>query len=840
MLPVIGIGFQANAQVTPKVIAHRGYWDAPGSAQNSIRALVKADSIGCYGSEFDVWLTSDGVAVVNHDSTFKGVKIEDSPYSAVKNLKLSNGEKLPTLDEYLTAAEKLPNLRLVCELKAHSNRQRENAAVDSVLSAVKRHGLENRTDYISFSAEAFKRFIAKAPKGTEVYYLTGEMIPEQIAHFKGAGQDYHYSWFKKHPDWITRSHELGLKVNAWTVNRADDLQWCIDNDVDFITTNDPELLQKLIASNKIRHNYRIAVLSDIHVTPGNRNDSLLRVAVKEINSQPFDYVVVNGDLSNEGSDEQLKNVKAILDGLKAPSAILPGNHENNWSQSAGKTFFDLWGNDRFVVDVDSVLTLVGINCGPYMKMGDGHIKQEDLHWLDKTLAAKAAEGRVILNFNHYPIQDDLDNWEDYLAVLEKYPVIGHINGHYHNWKQYKAGNLPAGMTRALEMKGDKAGYAIIEIEPKWVKVYNKALTNAPEAKYAWPLKTSVKPFRRGEARTYTQPEGYEVTKVWADSASIFTRLGFDKENVYFGTSLGQARAVNKNNGTLKFSKAAGNSLFSRPVVLSNGNIAYPTATELLILSPDGRTVSSLKSKEGPYAADGTVDGNMWYQGGYKRFEARDAKSGKLIWEYDSIFNYCQAAPAIGEREIVFGAWDTNLRSLDKKTGRLNWVWNNGKTANMLGPGNVVPVIAGERVYVVAPDRFMTALDRKSGRQLWRNKDHKYRESLGHSEDYSRIYAKTMDGELTAVDATSPEFKELWTLDMGIGYEHAPCLVVEKNGIVYAGSRQGILSMVDPVEKKVVASLPLGVSEINGIDIDPTTGDIYVSLIEGTIFRIKKK
>ena len=30
-----------------QVIAHRGYWKTDGSAQNSIRALVKADTINC-------------------------------------------------------------------------------------------------------------------------------------------------------------------------------------------------------------------------------------------------------------------------------------------------------------------------------------------------------------------------------------------------------------------------------------------------------------------------------------------------------------------------------------------------------------------------------------------------------------------------------------------------------------------------------------------------------------------------------------------------------------------------------------------------------------------------
>ena len=43
----------------PQVVAHRGYWNAPGSAQNSIRALVKADSIGADAVELDVWISAD-------------------------------------------------------------------------------------------------------------------------------------------------------------------------------------------------------------------------------------------------------------------------------------------------------------------------------------------------------------------------------------------------------------------------------------------------------------------------------------------------------------------------------------------------------------------------------------------------------------------------------------------------------------------------------------------------------------------------------------------------------------------------------------------------------------
>ncbi len=589
---------------------------------------------------------------------------------------------------------------------------------------------------------------------------------------------------------------------------------------------------------------RFAVFSDIHVTPGNANDKALREAVAEVNRGEYDAVIVNGDLTNEGSDEQIANVNNILRGVRFPLYVLPGNHENNWSQSATKTFIDTFGGDRFVFEIDS-LVVVGINCGPFMKMGDGHIKQEDLHWLRHTLNERVTPGKRVLSLNHYPLQEDLDNYQDYLAILADYPVIGHINGHYHRWRRYDAGDIECAMIRALDMGNGDYGYSIVEVSPEWTHIYNKTVGRKPESRYAFANRTRHQPLKLNSGDTaVTAPRGYRVDRVWADSASVFTRLGFDKDNVYFANSLGQVKAVKKNNGSLRWSTNVpdGASVFSRPVSLGNNRLAVPYASGIAIVDVrNGKIIKDFKSKEGPYVADGTLtpDGKGYIQGGYKRIERRNPSNGKLVWEYDSLFNYAQAAPAIDGDDLVFGAWDTNLRCLSLKDGRLKWVWNNGKTANMLGPGNVVPVLTDDKVIIVAPDRYMTALDRRTGRQLWRDNSHRYREALGHSADKTRAYAKTMDGELVAVDATSPDFRELWTVDMGLGYEHAPCIVAEQDGVVYAGSRRGIVTAVNPRTQKVLWNLPLGKSEINGIDIDPETGDVFVSLIEGTVYRIAR-
>ena len=236
----------ATAAAQPKVIAHRGFWDAPGSAQNSLRALAKADSIGCWGSEFDVWMTADEKLVVNHDASFKGLPIETSQAADVTALTLSNGEHLPLLDDYLKAFAERPGIKVVCELKVHTDKRREAKAVKKVLKLMKRHKLTDRAVYITFSPEATREFVKHAPKGTEVYYLNGNWTPQQLKDEGCAGLDYSLAVMKKHPEWIEQCHSLGVKVNIWTVNRRDDLQWCIDHGADFITTNDPLLLQQMI------------------------------------------------------------------------------------------------------------------------------------------------------------------------------------------------------------------------------------------------------------------------------------------------------------------------------------------------------------------------------------------------------------------------------------------------------------------------------------------------------------------------------------------------------------------------------------------------------------------
>ncbi|MDR0744906.1 MAG: glycerophosphodiester phosphodiesterase [Mediterranea sp.] len=228
-----------------QIIAHRGFWKTEGSAENSIAALVKADSIGCYGSEFDVWMTKDEKLIVNHDPVIYGKSIQQTSARRITRTKLSNKERIPTLEQYLLKGKELKT-KLILELKAHSSPKRETLAVEKIIEMVKSMELEDRMEYISFSLHAIKEFIRLVPKDTPVFYLNGDLSPKELKEIGCAGADYHFNIYKKNPEWITECRQLGLKTNVWTVNKANDMKWLIDRKVDFITTNEPLVLQQVL------------------------------------------------------------------------------------------------------------------------------------------------------------------------------------------------------------------------------------------------------------------------------------------------------------------------------------------------------------------------------------------------------------------------------------------------------------------------------------------------------------------------------------------------------------------------------------------------------------------
>lgn len=227
------------------VIAHRGYWDKYGSAQNSRASLRFAQEINVYGSETDVWLTTDNVLMVNHDASYSGVNIQNSTYSQCKDLTLSNGEKMPTLEDLLQILRDNPNsTKLIIEIKSHSTTARNQAAAAKAVELVDKYGVADKVEYISFNWEACLKVIQLRPYA-KVAYLDASKTPQQLKNAGFTGLDYEQNSLRNNSGWFNDAHNLGLTVNVWTLRSHADIVDMIDRGADYLTTDMPEYARNI-------------------------------------------------------------------------------------------------------------------------------------------------------------------------------------------------------------------------------------------------------------------------------------------------------------------------------------------------------------------------------------------------------------------------------------------------------------------------------------------------------------------------------------------------------------------------------------------------------------------
>lgn len=225
-----------------KVIAHRGHWNVAGASQNSRASLKNAIDLKCYGSETDVWLTTDGKLMVNHDASYNGVTIKDATSAQCKNLKLSNGENMPELTDFLAmiAAEDWKNdtTKLIIEIKDHGNDELNTLAAQACVSAVYEADVADRVEYISFSITACKA-LHEADTEAKVAYLSGDKTPDELSGMGLTGLDYTLDRYTSNPTWIKEARDLEMTTNVWTIDGTDDIVKSNNLGIDFITTNNP-------------------------------------------------------------------------------------------------------------------------------------------------------------------------------------------------------------------------------------------------------------------------------------------------------------------------------------------------------------------------------------------------------------------------------------------------------------------------------------------------------------------------------------------------------------------------------------------------------------------------
>jgi glycerophosphoryl diester phosphodiesterase len=249
------LGLPRSGKFPVLVIAHRGF--SGGAPENTLAAFKKAIDLGVDMIELDVLLSKDGQIVVIHDDTLnrttngKG-RVTDYTLDELKQLDAGSwfgtqfsGEKIPTLKEMLelTRGKMFLNIELK---KGDLGRYTMMDLADRSLQEVEEVGMLNQVVFASFDPSAIDRILEKNPKiPVALIYSQSWTFPQEVTGGRSISVLSCSGKVLTQTN-ISKTHQRGMKVIAWTLNTEEHMQHFLNMGVDGIITDYPDRLIKIL------------------------------------------------------------------------------------------------------------------------------------------------------------------------------------------------------------------------------------------------------------------------------------------------------------------------------------------------------------------------------------------------------------------------------------------------------------------------------------------------------------------------------------------------------------------------------------------------------------------
>ncbi|WP_321817244.1 MULTISPECIES: phosphodiesterase [unclassified Paraburkholderia] len=204
----------------------------------------------------------------------------------------------------------------------------------------------------------------------------------------------------------------------------------------------------------------IAQLSDLHIRPAGvlyqdvvDSNAMLANAIATLNAlapRP-DFVLITGDLTDEGAPEEYVELRRLLTSLTIPYAVMPGNHdqrENLRNAFPEHEYLPKQGPLHFALDVGEVRIIALDTSVPDLHHGE--LDRNALTWLDAEL--HSSHNRPTIVAMHHPPFDTgipyLDIYgllyaDRFSATLTAHSHVERvIAGHVHRSMQTRVGHVP--------------------------------------------------------------------------------------------------------------------------------------------------------------------------------------------------------------------------------------------------------------------------------------------------------------------------------------------------------------------------------------------------------------
>ena len=207
-----------------------------------MEAFEVALEMGAQMLEMDTRSSLDGTSVIMHDekvdrTTNGRGKVGEMTLNELRNFRLRNGERVPTLAEVL---ERFKDRCLInLELK-------ERSMAFQAYDLVSEKDMVSDVLFSSFDGTGLLGLKVKRP-ASRIALLCEDKKVEMLAVAKRLkAEAIHPKKGLVTPELVEDAHSLNMKVNVWTVNRIPKMKKLIKMGVDGIITDRPELMRKVL------------------------------------------------------------------------------------------------------------------------------------------------------------------------------------------------------------------------------------------------------------------------------------------------------------------------------------------------------------------------------------------------------------------------------------------------------------------------------------------------------------------------------------------------------------------------------------------------------------------
>ena len=233
----------------PGLVGHRG---SPTLGQpNTVDSSVKAFEAGATAVENDIYLTTDGVIVIMHDSTIDATtdgsgKVEEMTYAQLQQYRVNANanvetQPIPTLAEYFEEF-KGKDVQISVEIKSY-----KTAIVQPLVDLIKEYDIADQVNVISFTGSQLlllKELMPEISTGILTTAPTYEATPTESAYTTLVYAQKYESTFNPNytkgplrPAVITAAYRRGVGIHAYTINTAADMQYYLHRGIGSMTTD---------------------------------------------------------------------------------------------------------------------------------------------------------------------------------------------------------------------------------------------------------------------------------------------------------------------------------------------------------------------------------------------------------------------------------------------------------------------------------------------------------------------------------------------------------------------------------------------------------------------------